>query len=47
MQKQYQAPHVAVIGQAEDVVMGSTSGGTDHNTFGAPDFEFEHDWQLI
>ena len=32
---------------ADERVMDSTSGGTDHNTFGAPDFEFEHDWQLI
>ena len=47
MQKHYEAPRLTVIGKADELVMGSTSGGTDHNTFGAPDFEFEHDWQLI
>jgi len=47
MQKQYEAPHLTMIGQADHVVMGVSNGSTDNGQFGAPDFEFEHDWQLI
>ena len=47
MQEKYEAPHLIVIGQADQIVMGTTSVGMDHGNFGAPDFEFEHDDPLI
>lgn len=47
MQKKYEAPELTAIGRADDVVMGSGSMGLDNGHFGAPDFEFEHDWPLI
>jgi len=47
MQKRYEAPYLTVIGKADHVVMGLTTGGTDNGQIGAPDFEFEHDWPLI
>lgn len=43
MQKKYEAPQLTVIGQANEIVLGTTSIGMDHGNFGAPDFEFEHD----
>jgi hypothetical protein len=47
MQKQYEAPHLILVGQASDVVMGSGPSGLDGINQTAPDFEFEHDWPLI
>lgn len=47
MQKKYDAPELTLIGRADDVVMGSSTGGFDSPNQTAPDFEFEHDWQLI
>lgn len=47
MQTRYVAPALTLIGQANRVVMGSATGGVDLPHEAAPDFEFEHDWQLI
>jgi len=47
MQKQYEAPQLTLIGQANRIVMGSNIGGLDNGNQSAPDFEFEHDWPLI
>ena len=47
MQKQYEAPHLTVIGQAHHIVMGPTTGSSENGMLGAPDFEFEYDWPLI
>ncbi|HVN21440.1 MAG TPA: hypothetical protein VMU05_21825 [Dongiaceae bacterium] len=48
MQKKYEAPKLAMVGQANDVVMGSgCCGGDGGSQQTAPDFEFEHDWPLI
>ena len=47
MQKPYEAPQLTVIGQAQHIVMGSTGLSSEGGMFGAPDFEFEHDWPLI
>ena len=43
MQKKYEAPELMLIGEANDVVMGTSFGGIDlpYNT--ATDFEFEED----
>jgi len=46
MQKQYEAPELILIGQANDIVMGPGIGGSDNGLQSAPDFEFEQDWQL-
>lgn len=46
MEKQYEAPKLTMIGQAQDVVMGLSTGGSENGLFGAPDFEFEHDCPL-
>src|SRR5215469_4273196 len=43
MRKTYEAPEVALIGQADEVVMGSGIAGDDIPNQTAPDFEFEHD----
>lgn len=43
MQKNFEAPALTVIGQADEVVMGSTFGGVDAPFESGPDFEFEHD----
>lgn len=48
MEKNYEAPKLTLIGEANDVVMGLGGSGSDglaHLT--APDFEFEDDWSLI
>lgn len=43
MQSKYEAPELTLIGQAEEIVMGSIWGGDDvPNQFGM-DFEFEQD----
>lgn len=43
MQNQYEAPEFTVIGEANEVVMGTTTGGDDLPKFFGFDFEFEHD----
>ena len=44
MQKQYEAPELTLVGNANDVVMGSAGSGSDAGVLlGAPDFEFEQD----
>jgi hypothetical protein len=43
MQKQYEAPELTLIGQADDVVLGSLVGGPDLHGNAAFDFEFEQD----
>jgi hypothetical protein len=47
MQKHYEAPQLTVIGDATQVVMGASIGGSDNLQISAPDFEFEQDWPLI
>ena len=43
MQTNYDAPVLILIGQTEEVVMGSGLPGGDFMTLGAADFEFERD----
>ena len=43
MKKHYQAPELMLIGEAQDVVMGSGIAGFDSPHLAAPDFEFEED----
>jgi len=43
MQNKFDAPELMLIGQASDVVMGTTTGGNDFPLDFAPDFEFEKD----
>ena len=43
MQEEYEAPELTLIGQADDVVMGSGSGGDDLPKYFGWDFEFEQD----
>jgi hypothetical protein len=43
MEKQYEAPGLTLIGQADEVVMGINSGGDDFPQQVGPEFEFEHD----
>lgn len=43
MQKNYEAPELTLIGQANEVVMGSGDAGVDLPMQSAPDFEFEQD----
>jgi hypothetical protein len=43
MQKKYEVPELTLIGQADEVVMGTESVGLDAPFQSAPDFEFEHD----
>lgn len=47
MRKSYEAPKLTMIGDANSVVMGASTGGGDNLHLSAPDFEFEHDWWLI
>lgn len=47
MQKQYGAPKLTLIGQANKVIMGGGFAAGDNLQQAAPDFEFEHDWPLI
>ena len=43
MQKEYEAPELTLIGEADQIVMGTGVGGDDFpKQFGA-DFEFEED----
>ena len=44
MQKQYEAPELTFIGEADEVVLGTGPYGEDGIIgFAAPDFEFEQD----
>lgn len=43
MQKQYEAPELTLIGQADEVVLGMSGNGADNNGLSAEDFEFEQD----
>jgi hypothetical protein len=43
MEKLYQAPELLLIGETDEVVMGSGFGGFDSPHLAAPDFEFEQD----
>lgn len=43
MQKTYEAPALTIIGQADQVVMGSGSGGFELPQRAPDDFEFEQD----
>jgi hypothetical protein len=43
MQKQFEAPALTLIGQTDEVVLGTSLGGVDSPFQGAPDFEFEQD----
>jgi len=43
MQKKYEAPELTLIGQADEVVMGSGGSGFDAPFKSAMDFEFEQD----
>jgi hypothetical protein len=43
MQNQYEAPELTLIGKADEVVLGSGSGGDDMPQQFAWDFEFAQD----
>ena len=43
MQKEYKAPELTLLGQANDIVMGVGNSGVDMPEQAAPDFEFEQD----
>ena len=43
MQKQYEAPELTLIGEADQVVMGLGGISGDFGMEGAQDFEFEQD----
>jgi hypothetical protein len=43
MQKQYEAPELTLIGEADEVVLGGGYGGGDLGLEAALDFEFEQD----
>jgi len=43
MQKIYEIPELTLIGQADELVMGTPLGGVDMLGNGASDFEFEQD----
>jgi hypothetical protein len=43
MQKQYESPELTLIGEADEVVLGSGIGTDDFPQQSAPDFEFEQD----
>ena len=43
MQSNYEAPELTLIGEANEVVMGTGTGGDDFPKQIALDFEFEHD----
>jgi hypothetical protein len=43
MEKKYEAPELTLIGQAEEVVMGSGFVGCDGGQETVGDFEFEQD----
>ncbi|HTR67209.1 MAG TPA: hypothetical protein VMH85_15630 [Terriglobales bacterium] len=43
MQRQYEAPELTLIGEADKVVLGSVGMSNESFSLGAPDFEFEQD----
>ena len=43
MHNKYEVPELTLIGEAEEVVMGTTWGGVDLPNQAAWDFEFEQD----
>jgi hypothetical protein len=43
MQNKYEAPELTLIGEANEVVMGTSFGGVDYPFNTALDFEFEQD----
>lgn len=43
MQKQYEAPELTLIGEADEIILGISSPGIDVTGIGASDFEFEQD----
>ena len=43
MQNQYEAPELTLIGEADEVVMGTGTGGNDFPRLFGWDFEFEQD----
>ena len=43
MQNKFEAPELTLVGQADDVVMGITTGGNDFPLNFGSDFEFEQD----
>ena len=43
MKKKYETPELTLVGEAEDIVMGTGSLGTDMPHLTGPDFEFEQD----
>jgi len=43
MQKQYEAPKLTLIGEADEAVLGGGGGLGDMGMEAAPDFEFEQD----
>jgi len=43
MQNEYEAPELTLIGDADEVVMGTSLGGDDVPNQLAADFEFEED----
>jgi hypothetical protein len=47
MKKQYEAPELTVIGEADVVIMGASIGTSEGGLYAASDFEFEDDWALI
>ena len=43
MENNYEAPELTLIGDADEVVMGSATGGDDLPKWFGADFEFEED----
>jgi hypothetical protein len=43
MQSDYEAPELTLVGEADEVVMGTGSGGDDFPMETAWDFEFQQD----
>jgi hypothetical protein len=43
MQKQYEAPKLTLVGEADEVILGTVGGGPDGIGISAEDFEFEQD----
>jgi len=43
MESKFEAPELTRVGEAGEVVMGSTGGGMDLPFNLSPDFEFEYD----
>jgi hypothetical protein len=43
MKKEYEAPELTLIGEADEMILGFSTPGADGLGNGAPDFEFEQD----